>query len=336
MRHWRRAALVAAVLFAGGFGYARFWWGPGPEALERQRREVQRLGERLERRLRDEARLRDGAGASVLVGVPTAVAERLAGEAVAGFGAGIKVTLRDLRFRKSDEVRARVLLGRRSVGRYVLSVHVHEVGALLRPGKPRLRVDGERALVTLPVAVEDGAGRARLRFKWDGQGMAGAVCGDVDVTHELAATLPRRTHTLQGALRLSVDGSALVAAPEFGDVELQLPIEPSAEAWNAVEQLIARRGALCRAALRKADVAQKIRGVLARGVRVRLPRRLLERPLRLPLAVDRELKLPGRALQLYAQPTDLMLTPARIWYGVRVELEADAASIIDASSSSGR
>jgi hypothetical protein len=321
LRHWRRAALVAALLFAGGFAYARFWWGPGPEALERRRLEVQRLGERLERRLREQARLRAGAGESLLVGVPAGVAERLAGEAVAAFGGGIRVTLRDLRFRKSDEVRARLLLGKRNVGRFVLSVQVHEVSALLRPGKPRLEFGGdERIGVTLPVAVEDGAGRARLRFRWDGRGVAGAVCGDVDVTHEVTATVPRRTHTLRGAFRVSIDGSTLVAQPEFGDVELQLPIEPSAEAWSFVEQLIAGRGALCRAALSKAFVSQKIRAVLARGVRVTLPRRLLERPLRLPVAVEREVALTGRSLRIDARPTDLILTPARIWYGVRIEL----------------
>ena len=177
VRRWRRAAFLAVLLFAGASPTRASGGGPAPKRWQRQRREVLRLGERLERRLREQARLRDSSGASVLVGVPAGVAERLAGEAVAGFGEGIRITLRDLRFRKSDEVRARVLLGRRSVGRYVLSVHVHEVGALLRPGKPRLRLDSERAFVTLPVAVEDGAGRARLRFKWDGRGMAVACAG---------------------------------------------------------------------------------------------------------------------------------------------------------------
>ena len=320
MRRWKRAAFVAAVLFAAGFAYARFWWGPGPEALERQRREVQRLGERFERRLRERARLRDSTGESVLIGVPVGVAERLAGEAVAGLASGIRLTLRDLRFRKADEVQARLLLGRRSVGRFVLSVQVHEVHAVLRPGKPRLSFGSDRVGVTLPVAVEDGAGRARLRFKWDGRGMAGAVCGDVDVTHEVTATVPALTHTLHGALRVSVDGPALVAQPEFGDVELKLPIEPSAETWRFVEELIAGRGALCRAALGRADVPEKLREVLARGVKVTLPRRLLERPLRLPVAVERSVSLQGRALQVDARPMDVILTPARLWYGVRVEL----------------
>jgi hypothetical protein len=321
VRRWWRTALAAAALFAGGFAYARFWWGPGPEALERQRREVRQLGERLERRLRERARLRDSAGESLLIGIPAGVAERLAGEALAGLGSRVRLTLRGLRFRKADELRARLLLGRRSVGRFVLSVEIHEVRAVLRPGKPRLAFGGDRVGVTLPVAVEDGAGRARLRFKWDGRGVAGAVCGDVDVTHEVAASVPRLTHTLAGALRLHVDGPALVAQPEFGDLELKLPIEPSAETWRFVDELIAGRGALCRAALGRVDVKEKIRGVLARGVRVKVPRRLLERPLRLPLEVERSLAMPGGGtMRVDARPMDVILTPARLWYGVKVEL----------------
>jgi len=324
VKPWMRAGLAGAVLFAGGFAYARYWWGPGPEALERQRREVQRLGERLERRLRERARVHDSAGDSVLVGIPAGVAERLAGEAVSGLGSGIRLTLRDLRFRKADEVRARLLLGRRSVGRFVLSVHVHEVRAVLRPGKPRLSFANDRVGVTLPVTVQDGTGRARLRFKWDGRGMAGAVCGDVEVSHEVSASVPRRSHTLRGALRLSVDGSALVGQPEFKDVELQVPIEPSAETWRFVDDLIAKRGALCRKALEKADVKQKIRGLLARGVKVTLPRRLLERPLRLPVEVERSLASPWHAMRVEVLPSEVILTPARLWYGVRVELRQQA------------
>jgi hypothetical protein len=324
VRRWRLAAAGAALLFAGGFAYARFWWGPGPEALERQRREVKRLGGRLEQMLRERARLRDAAGENVLVGVPAGVAERLAGDAVTGLAPGIRITLRDLRIRKEDELRARLLFGRRSVGRFLLSVHVHELRAVLRPGRPRLRFGAERLGVTLPVAVEQGAGSARLRFKWDGRGMAGAVCGDVDVTREVAGSVPRLTRTLEGGLRLRVEGAALVAQPEFPDVEFRLPIEPSAEAWRLVDELVAGRGALCRAALARVDVPAKIRGVLARGVRVRVPRRLLERSLRLPLALDERVSLQGQALRVEARPSEVILAPGRLWYGLRVELGREA------------
>jgi len=312
--------LVAVALAAAGFVYARYFWGPGPEALERQRREVRRLAQELEQRLRQQARVHDAGGGGVLVGIPAGVAERLAGEALVGFGSGIRVSLKDLRFRKADEVRARLLAGRRTIGRFTLSVRVHEVHATLRPGRPGLRVDGERLAVSLPVAVEDGGGNARLRFRWDGRGIAGAVCGDVDVTREITASVPRRGHTLAGALRLAVEEGALVARSEFEDVELLLPIEPSAEAWRVVDELVASRGALCRAALARVDVKQKIRELLQRGVRVTIPRRLLERTLRLPLVVERELALPGRALRIDARPSDLLLGQGRLWYGVRVEL----------------
>lgn len=320
MKGWKRRAGLALLLLGTGFGYARYWRGPGPEALERQRREVRELGERLERRLRERERLRESAGESLLVGVPAGVAERFLGQAVLGLAPGIRVSLEDLRFQKADEVQARLLLGRRTVGRFFLSVHVHEVHAVLRPAPPRLRFADDRVFVSLPVAMEDGAGRARLRFKWDGRGVAGAVCGDLDVTREVTASVPRLAHTLDGALRLRADGTALVAEPEFGDVELRLPIEPKAEAWRLVDQLIAGRGALCRSALGRVDVPAKIRAALGRGVRVTLPRRLLERPLRVPVAVEREVSVPGRSLELLARPRAVILTPGRLWYGVFVEL----------------
>jgi hypothetical protein len=320
MRRLIRAGAVAAVLFGLGFGYARLWWGPGPEALERQRREVLRLGGQLDERLRERAWLRDRAGENVVVGIPAAVAERVAGEAMTGLASGIDLTLRDLRFRKADEVQARLLLGRRTVGRFVLSVHVRELRAVLRPRTPRLRFADGRVGLSLPVSVEDGEGRARLRFTWDGRGVAGAVCGDLDVTRDITATVPRHTHTLEGGLRLSVQGTALVAQPEIGDVPLRVPIEPSPAAWRVVDDLIASRSALCRAALARVDVHGRIRGLLGRGIPVTVPRRVLERPLRLPLAVERSVSVGDRELRLDARPSDVSVGPARLWYGVQVEV----------------
>ena len=172
----------------------------------------------------------------MLVGVPSQVADRLAADAAQGLFADVKLALHDLRFRKEDEVQARLLVGKRTVGRFVLSVHVREVTARLRPGRPRLRFAADRIDVTiLPGSAFEGEGRAFLRFKWDGRGIAGAMCGDLDVTHELQASVPLRSYGLEGALRLRVDGPALVATPAFEDVQLSVPIEPSAATWRFVE-----------------------------------------------------------------------------------------------------
>jgi hypothetical protein len=315
----RRALVAGLVLFAGGFVYARYWWGPGPEALERQRREVRELSQRLERRLRERALLRDSPHASVLLGVPAEAAERLAAQAVAGLLPGITASLHDLRFRKADEVQARLLLGRRAVGRFALRVYVRELAARLRPGRPRLRFGEDRIGVTLPIAVE-GEGWALVRFSWDGRGIAGAVCGDLDVRHEMSARVAVRSYAIEGSLRLEVEGRELVARPEFQNLELAVPIEPSQETWRFVDRLIAGRSALCRAALGKADVEARLKGLLARGIHVTLPGRLLERPLRLPLAVERSLSLPGRELLVDAEPGEVVLSPGRLWYGVAVSL----------------
>jgi len=51
-----------------------------------------------------------------------------------------------------------------------------------------------------------------------------------------------------------------------------------------------------------------------------VPRRILERPLRLPLAVERSVSVGDRELRLDARPTDVSVGPARLWYGVQVEV----------------
>jgi hypothetical protein len=313
-----RAALLAALLFGAGFVYARYFQGPGPEQLERERREVERLTRELGDRLRVRARLPQR-GESVVVGVPAGVAERLAGEALSALGTRIRLTLRGLAFRKSDDLHAR-LLGRRVVGRFSLDVAVHEVEALLRPGRPRLRFEEGRVGLTLPVAIEQGRGRARVRFRWDGRGVTGPVCGDFDVTRELSASVPRHLQQLEGALRVTLEGTTLEARPEFGDVELSVPIEPDREAWRLVDELIAGRGALCRAALGRADVPGRLRALLARGIRVTVPRRLFERTLRLPLGVDRSVEVGSRPAGLLARPAALELGAGQLWYGVDLEL----------------
>jgi hypothetical protein len=68
-----------------------------------------------------------------------------------------------------------------------------------------------------------------------------------------------------------------------------------------------------------------VRTLLERGIRVTLPRRLLQRTLRLPLAVERSLSLQGRALRVDARPAELVLTPAGLWYALEVSVREASA-----------
>ena len=328
-----RALAGAALLFAGGFVYVRFWMGPGPRELQRLRRERQVLSERLEGRLRERAHLWDKPGTTVLIGVPSRLAESLAGDVIVGLVPEVKLTLRDLRVSKEDEVHATMVVGRRTVGRFVLNVDLDEVKVTLRPGKPRLAFANDRIRVSLPVKVAEGSARGRLRFRWDARGMAGAVCGDFDVTQDVAGSAVPHTHVLEGAVGLADEGRSLVAKPELGEVTLKVPIAPSAETWRFVDHLIAGRSGLCRAALKTADLRERIRDLLARGVNVTVPGHLLTREVHLPAAIEQSIALPGRAIRLEVRPAGFTLLPTRLWYGASVELREDATPDVPVTES---
>jgi hypothetical protein len=311
--------LLTALVGGGVFLYVRFWMGPGPEELERLRRDHATLRARVERGLRRGGSVADAPESTVLVGVPARVAERVGAEVVTGFLREVTLSLHDLKVRKEDEVRA-TILGRRTLGRFTLALAIAEDRARLRPGKPRLSFARDLVKVALPVTIAEGSGRGRLRFQWDGRGMAGAVCGDLDTTLQVAGTVVPGTHTLEGAFHLSTEGATIVARPEFGEIKVRVPIEPSNETWNAVDALVGQRGAVCRTALKAADLQEKLRSALARGVAVTIPRNALAREMRFPAAIERPLDLPQRSMHLDVRPSGVVVSPARLWYGAIVEV----------------
>jgi hypothetical protein len=237
---------------------------------------------------------------------------------VAGLLAEVHVTLRNLKVHKSEDVRAKTPLGTMTLGRYTLDLTVHEVHALLRPDAPRLRFGGNTLGLELPLQLASGAGRAGLRLQWDGRKLAGAVCGDLDLRRRVKGQVAPLRFVVRGEFRLASEGDALVARPRFRDVPLKLQIEPADETWQMLDELIQEQSAVCRAALRKVDVARKLREVVARGFPVTLPGTLL-RPVRLPAGLQQELEVPGRGrARLTVRPIGLVVVPERFWYGADV------------------
>lgn len=322
MRRLFWAVLAAGALFMGGYAYDRFWRAPTEEELARLRQERRFLNGRLEKRLDEDMRLLQAREASVIVGVPARFAERFAGELAGALFSEVRVTLRSLEVRKEGDLRGRVLLGTRQLGTYTLTVQIDEVVGILRAGKPKLRFEGDRVGVVLPVSLAEGKGRGRLRFQWDGRGVAGVVCGDVDMSGVITGEVVPDVYTVRGSLGLATDGPTLVARPAFEDAEIRLGIEPSQETWQLVEKTIGEQGALCRAALRAANVPEKLRAVVQRGFPVKLPGKLFPE-MRLPVELTRSADLEGRKIQVQVQPAGLNLTPARIWYGADVRLVDD-------------
>ena len=328
MRRAVGTALGAAALFLAGYAYERFGKAPTAEELERLRQERRFLSERLGQRLAREVPLLGAAEPSVLVGVPRAFAERLAGDVVTRLLAEVRLTLRDLTVEKEGELRGKIVVGRSLLGRFALRVDLAEVRALLRAGRPRVRFEGNRVAVAVPVSLAEGSGRGRLRFRWDGRGVAGAVCGDLEIEGEVSGTVVPSAYTLRGSFTLAAEGPTLRARPEFEDLDLTVRFEPSKDTWELVEKTIQQQGAVCRAALRAADVPEKVRGLVERGFPVTLPRRIV-REVRLPMEVEQTLDVEGTAVRFQVRTTELVLTPARLWYAADVRLAGPPAATPD-------
>jgi len=259
----------------------------------------------------------------LLVGVPESLARSLIEQTLTGLFGETKLTLKDLKVEKSDEVKGRLLFATRTFGTFDLSVYIEEVKGTLRPGTPIVQFEKNRVAVEVPVRVAEGAGRAVIGLYWDGKGVADVVCGDMDVKRAMTGTVVPRDHRVVGAFEIAMDGGAMVFTPRFGEVSVPVEIKPSEETWQSIDALIEEQGALCRAALKKVDLKARLAELLAKGFDVKLPAKLFK-PVRLPVGVLQKLTLQDVAVSLAVKPAGLRMAKQRIWYGVNVDAIRDA------------
>ena len=317
---------LAVLALAGGLvayhrlGGPRLPAPPGPGELQRLRRERQALEDRFRKLTAemDELDLAHAPKANVLIGVSPGFVRDLVEQAVTGLLREVRLSLRGLKAHHEDDIRATLLFKERKLGDFKLDLDVDRVKGLLHPGKPSLTFGGDRIGIRLPVSLVSGGGEATLRWRWDGRGLTGAVCGDMDVTRTVTAVVVPARYTIQGGFKLSTAQRTVVAEPQFGVVKIRLQVQPTEQAWAVVDQLVEEQGKLCEMALKKVDVRQKLEGVLAKGFDVTLPRALF-RPIRLPATLDESLELNGRSVKLSVRPIGLALTSKRLWYGAQVE-----------------
>jgi hypothetical protein len=293
--------------------------------LETQRDSLQRRLQELVGATR--TGFEDAPPAGLLLGIPTEFTRDLAQQVVTGLFGQVTLRLRNLKLSKSDEVQARVLFSRRTVGQFVLDVSIPELVSTLRLRQATVsfaKNAKNRLGVSLRAALLEGGGVARVQLQWDSRGMANAICGDIDVTRELRGAVVPAEYLVQGGFDAAAHGGAIVLRPRFGEVALTVRVRPSEDAWIAVDSIVDQQSGLCRAALRRADVKTRLREMLERGFTVKLPERLF-REIRLPAGVQQSLELQGATLLLSVKPVGLVVGPQRIWYGADVTSERRAA-----------
>src|SRR5262249_20289961 len=98
---------------------------------------------------------------------------------------------------------------------------------------------------------------------------------------------------------------------------VQLFVEPTDQAWGVVDAVMADQRAGCRMALEKMDIKKILSKILGRGFNIKIPPKVL-RAVKLPAGLRQSLTVHAVNQSLDLQPTDLTVSPERLWYGANV------------------
>lgn len=328
----RRLVALAGVLVLAAVASVLFWRSrPSPLPPPPTGAELRALAERrdaLQSRLGQvvaeagEKSLSAAPPGDVMIGIPTSFTRSIVQQVVTGLFDGMTLTLKNLKVHKEGDVKVKMLVRRKRVGRYVLDVQIHEVKGVLKPGRPDLRFSSDRVAVTLPVRLAEGKGNADIRLQWDSKGLvANTVCGDTDVTKTVTGGVVPQDYVLRGAFRIAGTGDAIVLSPDFGDeLRVRIFVDPTEQAWQAVEEVVKAQRAGCEAALNKIDIKEVLAHIVGRGFGVRIPQKVVK-PVRIPAGIRRSLEMQGIRVALDVKPTGLKVAADRLWYGANVGLE---------------
>ena len=324
MKRYLGFAFAFLLLAALGLVVYRERTAPPPPPTDAEFAALEAERDALQNRFREsvvkagERSLTRAPKAGVMIGLPTGFAKSIVEQIVTGLFGETTLTLRNLKVHKEGDVKAKLLFRKKQVGEFVLDLLIQETQGVLKPGKPELSFGDNRIGVDLPVSLAEGGGRAQIRFQWDSKGLAAnAVCGDADVTRDVHGSVIPENYRVTGAFGIRADGNAITLTPDFGEVTIRLFVDPSEEAWKVVDGVVAEQRALCRKALETIDIKAILGKILGRGFNVKLPKKLFK-PVRLPAGVSQSLDVQGIRLDLTVQPTGMLVSDDRLWYGAEL------------------
>ena len=257
-----------------------------------------------------------------MIGIPTSFTRSILQQVTTGLFDGMTLTLKNLKVHKEGDVKVKALVRRKRVGHYVLDVLIHEVRGTLTPGPPDLRFSEGRVAVSLPVRLAAGTGNADIRLQWDSKGLvANAICGDTDVTKTVTGSVIPQDYVLNGAFRIGSAGEAIVLQPDFREeLQVRIFVDPSEQAWQAVQEVVTAQGGTCQSVLNKIDIQEILGNLVGRGFNVKIPQKVIK-PVRLPAGIRQSLEMQGIRVALQVKATGMKVSGDRIWYGANVALE---------------
>lgn len=271
----------------------------------------------------------------VVLGMHRALVERLVAEVGQRYLHEVQLDLRlDKEVTADGEIEVGTPFGRVKAGRWTAVVTIERVSGTLVTSDPRVALGpGEAVGFQADLAVRNGRGQAKVRFRWNARRMAGLVCRDFTVERTLHGTLAPLSYPLAGEFRLERGDETVVATPRFPRRKIHIRPSLTRESWTAVALALDEQDRVlrCGLALDPEQVRGKLEALLAKGFDVQLPASLF-RAVELPAAVVHEAQVEGRSVTVGAEATDLRIDPDAVWFGADVSSELEPVSASPAGS----
>jgi hypothetical protein len=288
------------------------------------RAEVTALRQDLEGRARDPRLIvAEQAKGHLVIAVAPELFEAAVQRLAARYFDRVGIVLEDVEVRKSGERRKKALFAEFAAGSWELYVKFSSIRGVLRAGDPRVLLPGgERVELTMPVHIEQGQGRALVRFSWDSRGLVELVCKDFTLEDTAAGRVEHRIYPVSGAFTIAVGKDSLVATPRFSD---RFRIHPSVDeaTWSKVARALEEQDRLgrCGIGIDPEMEMLNLRTLIAKGFNVRLPRKIF-RPVVLPTRLTPTVEVQGRTVDLTLAQSSVRVAPDGVWYGVQIAAAA--------------
>jgi hypothetical protein len=288
-------------------------WGSEIQRLEA---EQDSLRARVTELVEKDARIRSIPRGSVVVSVPTVFLRSVITRVFDDVADKVTLVLTGLKAHVAKKVKKVV-----PIGEFVLDVDIHSVRGKLRPGQPDIRFEGNQVSMALPVTVSEGGGEATVHFVWDGKNVAGATCGDMDVTEEVSGTVIPSTYVVSGSMNLAIRGREIVCTPVFPETKLRIRLKPSQASWDSVNAILAEKRGVCGWVLDKVNVPALLEKIVQeKGFNVKLPVQKI-RPFAVPAGVRDSVTVGEKVLTFDTRTKSLRIDPDAIWYSADVALK---------------
>ena len=260
-------------------------------------------------------------GGDVILGIRPALVEDVLQEVAARYLDRVALDLPlEKQVHDTHELTVGTFLGKMNAGTWTLDVTIHRVRGLLRARPPKVVPGPDNTLaVNVPVVLQEGHGAATVHFTWDSRSLASVVCKDFEVTKRLDGEVISREYPVAGAFQLSAGPERLRLEPQFQQREFRIQVDMTDKSWAEVRATIQEQDDVtkCGLALDPDKLLATIRERLREGFDVKLPRSLF-RPVDFPAAVQQDVMIQDRRVDLAVQTHALRITPAAVWYAADV------------------